>query len=179
MSIGTIQGSETTSNSSQSLSPEQNRRASPNSSNWPFSPTSPSRIDPLGPIPSNLPRPSTGNGFIPAKSLLKDVVGRRFANGGSPESNSSGLVRPTIHKGRVRFKSSNSMERRYSQGSTSAPDNELTANRSRSDSMPDRNGGTKTESESEAKTDDDAGLATVKRKSVMMLGKKVFSGFKG
>lgn len=180
MSVSTIHGGDTTSDSSQSLSPEQRNHTDPNNNNWPFSPTSPSRIDPLGPIPSNLPRPSTGSGFIPAKSLLKDVVGRRFNTGGSPESNGSGLARPTIHKGRVRFKSSNSVERRYSHGSASAPDNDGGANRVRSDSLPDRNGGIKTESDIDGKTDDDiASLGTTKRKSVMMLGKKVLSGFKG
>ncbi|KAK5085480.1 Protein SABRE [Lithohypha guttulata] len=185
MSVGTVRPTDAGGSEGTLSSPGPTRSSedgSPRADNWPFSPASPSRIDPLGPITSNLPRPSTGSGFIPAKSLLKDVVGRRFTNGGSPESSSSG-VRPTIHKGRVRFKSHNSMERRHSQGSASAADNETFAHRARSDSFPpQRSVASKiSEGDTDPKTDDDVasvGTTNAKRK-VLSFGKKVMSGFKG
>ncbi|KAK5947371.1 Protein SABRE [Knufia obscura] len=206
MSVGTVgKGS---SNSEQTLSTNGRNglNESPRSdSNFPFSPTSPSRLDPLGPIMTIPPRPHTsGSGFanLPGKSLLKDVVGRRFTNTSSPESGGSGLVRPTIHKGRVRFKSSNSFgskddshkaERRFSQSSASATEPETTNGRSRSDSAPDRTNAripssastaTRNSKVAESDTDgkeesDGGGFGTAKRKAVMLLGKKVLNGFKG
>lgn len=176
------------SSSEYTTSTGQESKGSPRNDDWPFSPTSPSRIDPLGPIPSLLPRPSSGGSFIPAKSLLKDVVGRRFNNAASPES--TGSVRPVIHKGRVRFKSSssfsgssdkNSTERRMSQSDISAIDHEP---RARSESVPERAAlsGKVNESDTDGKEDHDhdgSGLATAKRKGMMFLGKKVLHGFKG
>lgn len=131
--------------------------------NYPFSPASPSRIDPLGPIPSQFPRPTnSGTGFMPGKSLLKDVVGRRFNSMSGAHSSTSGANSPESErkqiKGRVRFKSAGSfgstketratVERRMSQASNNATDPETetgtngatsgTAARHRADSAPDQ-----------------------------------------
>ena len=163
---------------------------SPRSNNWPFSPSSPSRIDPLGPISGGLPRPTSGGGFVPGKSLLKDVVGKRFTNSGSPES---GGLRPGTGtlKGRVRFKSNSSFrsngerpntERRMSQGSTSATDTDGIIQRSRSDSAPDPPSSTNKPSESDTdgkEEQEGTGLGTAKRKAMMLLGKRVLNGLKG
>lgn len=200
---------ETTTSSDQTLSTTSNPNGnshggSPNSNDnsWPFSPVSPSRIDPLGPIPSQFPRTNTnsGGGFIPGKSLLKDVVGRRFngMSGTSPEGETK-----QVSKGRVRFKSGGSsssakegrgvLERRMSQVSNSGGDADVsmsTSGRTRSDSAPEPKTSTNGKSsdpdpesregkESKEETSDATGLSTVKRKAAMFLGKKVLSGLKG
>ena len=188
MTVGKIGGDG--SSSDQTLSTSMTQDGSPRSNNWPFSPSSPSRIDPLGPISGGLPRPTSGGGFVPGKSLLKDVVGKRFTNSGSPES---GGLRPGTGtlKGRVRFKSNSSFrsngerpntERRMSQGSTSATDTDGIIQRSRSDSAPDPPSSTNKPSESDTdgkEEQEGTGLGIAKRKAMMLLGKRVLNGLKG
>ncbi|KAK5100913.1 Protein SABRE [Exophiala xenobiotica] len=210
-SVGTAGKEGSSSNQTLSTSGRNGVRESPHSdSNFPYSPTSPSHLDPLGPILTIPPRPNTsGSSFagIPGTSLLKDVVSRHFANGGSPQSGGAGggggggggLVRPTIHRARVRFKSSTNVkddgavERRSSQGSAPAPDPEITNGRSRSFSGPDWTGarpadlartatglGKISEGDTSGKEESEGGSpSTTKRKAVMSLGKRVFNGLKG
>jgi len=212
ISIGTAGNEGSDSDQTLSTTGRNGVRGSPRSdSQFPYSPTSPSGLDPLGPIMAPPPRPNTsGSSFagIPGTSLLKDVVSRRFANGSSPEPGGgsgsggggrAGLVRPTIHKARVRFKSSanvkddGKIERRLSQGSTPPPEPERTNGRSRSYSGPDWTGArpdgparTPTgmrkpaAGDTEGKEESEAGSpSTTKRKAVMSLGKRVFNGLKG
>ncbi|KAJ9652207.1 Protein SABRE [Neophaeococcomyces mojaviensis] len=199
VSSGDATGTNSSKRTSSSIDSSDGQR-SPRRDNFPFSPTSPSRIDPLGPISGVLPRPNTsGSGFIPGKSLLKDVVGRHFSIS-SPEGthkdrdSDSPSMRPTSNKGRVRFMTKDSfgstrgekLERSYSVGQSDTAREER--KRERSDSAPDPtqttggsvggNSGTDTDGK-DNESEKDSGPGNATRKAVMLLGKKVLNGFKG
>lgn len=161
--------------------------------NSPFSPTSPGRIDPLAPIPSAFARPSTSSSFIPAKSLLKDVVGRHFPLGHSHSQHGSDhtddtdhTLRPTIHNGRVRFTSRKShySERESSTNTESSArlsDTNMTRGRERSGSAPGR---PMTNNDNAATAEpfkyNEKGVPlSLRRKGLTFLGKKVLSGLGG
>ena len=198
---GNATGTSNSERTSLSIDSRSAGQASPQRDHFPFSPSSPSRFDLLGPILSVLPRPSTsGSGFIHGKSLLKDVVARHFSTDSSegPHNDRDGdhrSIRSTIHKGRVRFMKKNSFgsvnedkytsEQSYSNSQDESGPSEGKLQRPGSapgagDTADGRgeNGGHDADDKNH-ESERDQRPSMHKRNTVIALGKKVLHGFKG